>query len=108
MREAFHTSMRPVAGNGLALPLGEARDLLEIIGASALTLLNDTPGVYFAWREIIRTVEVRGRQAHDANHAAAMRVHGVTHLLTLDRRDFDRYPGLTVLTPEAVLSGVMG
>lgn len=50
------------------------------------------------------TTEVRGRQAHDANLAAAMRAHGVSHLLTMDRRDFARYIGVTVLTPDAVLS----
>ena len=31
--------------------------------------------------------------------AAAMRVHGVTHLLTLNSSDFARYPGIAAVHP---------
>lgn len=33
----------------------------------------------------------------------AMRVHGLTHLLTFNGTDFTRYPGITVLDPSAVV-----
>jgi len=33
---------------------------------------------------------------------AAMHVHGVTHLLTLNVRDFARYPGITVVHPQTL------
>jgi hypothetical protein len=42
---------------------------------------------------------VSGVQVHDARIAAAMRVHGVTHLLTLNTGDFTRYPGITAVHP---------
>jgi predicted nucleic acid-binding protein len=34
---------------------------------------------------------------------AAMHVHGATHLLTLNVRDFARYPDITVVHPQTVL-----
>jgi hypothetical protein len=37
-----------------------------------------------------------GVQVHDARLVAAMLVHEVTYLLTLNKRDFMRYPGITV------------
>jgi hypothetical protein len=42
---------------------------------------------------------------HDARLVAAMHVHGVTHLLTLNVRDFARYPGITVVHPQTLLDG---
>lgn len=42
---------------------------------------------------------VSGVQVHGARLAAAMRVHGVTHLLTLNTSDFERYPGHRGCTP---------
>jgi hypothetical protein len=35
---------------------------------------------------------VIGVKVHDAKLVAAMVVHGITHLLTLDEHDFARYP----------------
>ena len=40
---------------------------------------------------------------HDAQLVAAMHIHGVTHLLTLNVRDFARYPGITVVHPQTLL-----
>ena len=49
-------------------------------------------------------MRVIGKNAHDARLVAAMRVHGVTHLLTFNDQDFARYTGITVLTPAAVFA----
>ncbi len=100
VREVYHTCMRPKAGNGLGLSVEDARAFLANLEAGPLTLLNDTPDVYLRWRDLVATLEIRGRQAHDANLAAALLAHGVSHLLTLDPRDFARYPGLKVLAVE--------
>lgn len=45
---------------------------------------------------------VVGVKVHDARLVAAMHVHGLTHLLTLDDQDFARYPGVTVVHPHDV------
>ena len=43
----------------------------------------------------------RGKQAHDTRLVAAMRVHGLTHLLTFNARNFNRYEEITVVDPAA-------
>jgi len=40
-----------------------------------------------------------GVKVHDARIVAAMLVHGITHVLTLDEHDFVRYPGITAVHP---------
>jgi hypothetical protein len=46
-----------------------------------------------------------GVQVHDARLVALMMAHGLSHLLTLNPADFQRYPGITALSPSAVLGG---
>jgi len=41
-------------------------------------------------------------QVHDARLAAAMYVHHVSHILTLNVADFNRFSGLTAVHPAAV------
>src|SRR5579884_431752 len=45
---------------------------------------------------------VSGVQVHDARLAAAMYVHGVSHIFTLNVADFSRFDGLTALHPDSV------
>ena len=39
--------------------------------------------------------------AHGGRLVAAMRLHGVSHLITFNVRDFRRYDGLTLIDPAA-------
>ncbi len=65
-------------------------------------LALDDPRVYPEWRHLVSAVGVSGVQIHDARQAAVMRVHGITHILTLSPGDFERYPGITVVHPQDV------
>jgi predicted nucleic acid-binding protein len=40
-------------------------------------------------------------QVHDARLIAAMTVHGINNILTLNTRDLARYPGINALEPSA-------
>jgi predicted nucleic acid-binding protein len=71
---------------------------------SGMALLPDNVSVYARWRKIIVQYGVSGVQVHDARLAAAMYVHGVTHILTLNVADFSRFAGLTPLHPQNVMA----
>ncbi|MCS6859946.1 MAG: hypothetical protein NZT92_06465 [Abditibacteriales bacterium] len=45
---------------------------------------------------------MRGVQVHDAYLVAAMRVHGITNLLTFNVGDFASYPGITAVHPQDI------
>ena len=64
---------------------------------SGMTLLTDSEAVYLEWRRIVLKHAVSGLQVHDARLVAAMMVHGVKHLLTLNVGDFIRYPEIVVV-----------
>jgi|SRR5690348_7208284 len=99
--EFWNAMTRPIARNGLGLSIGETEHEVRAIEAG-MNLLADNEAVYREWRRIVLSNSVSGVQVHDARLAAAMYVHGVSHILTLNIADFSRFPGLTPLHPNNV------
>jgi len=56
-------------------------------------------------RNLVQQHSVSGKPARDARIAAAMIVHGITHILTLNVGDFKRFPKITVLHPAEMTTG---
>jgi hypothetical protein len=50
---------------------------------------------------------VLGKPAHDARIAAAMAVHGITHILAFNTVDFSRYHAVAAINPSAVVAGTL-
>ena len=69
---------------------------------ASFTLLDDKPTLFLEWEVLVSVFACQGKVAHDARYVAAMRTHGLNHLLTFNVRDIARYPGLTVLNPNTV------
>lgn len=97
--EFWNVCTRPsTARGGFGLSLLVAEQRLQRV-ERGFTLLPDLPTTYPIWRGLIVAHGVLGKQVHDARLAALMLSHGVTHLVTLNARDFARYPGLTAIDP---------
>jgi predicted nucleic acid-binding protein len=99
--ELWNAMTRPAARNGFGLTVAEAEREVRVIEAG-MSLLPDSEAVYQEWRRIVVRHTVLGVQVHDARLVAAMRVHGVSHILTLNVTDFSRYSGITVVHPSRV------
>jgi predicted nucleic acid-binding protein len=99
--ELWNAMTRPVARNGLGLTAAEAELEVRAI-ESGMSLLPDSEAVYREWRRIVVQHGVSGVQVHDARLAAAMYVHGVTHILTLNVTDFGRFKGLVAVRPDSI------
>ena len=89
---------RPRSINGLGWEPRTAEAVLNAVDPVFL-FWDDVPGIAAEWFRLVISLSVKGVQVHDANHAAAAKVHGATHVLTLDQKDFVRYApfGLTPL-----------
>ena len=104
--EFWSLAMRPLENNGLGMSPIES--LAEITSIQKLfRLLRDERGVFSIWELLVSSLGVKGKQAHDARLAAAMRRHAVTHLLTFNTSDFARYSFLTAVSPIDVASGAI-
>jgi predicted nucleic acid-binding protein len=99
--EFWTVATRPIANNGLGLSSAEC--LTEVANLKAsFPLLNDLPTLFSEWQAIVAVVMCHGKIAHDARYVAAMRTHGLTHLLTFNVSDFTRFSGITILDPHVV------
>lgn len=100
--EFWNVCTRPADRNGYGLSPAEADERARRV-ERAFTLLPDNELIHAEWRHIVLAYSVSGAQVHDARLVAAMYVHGVTHLLTFNDRDFARYAGITVAHPGNIL-----
>jgi hypothetical protein len=93
---------RPLVRNGLGLTVAETERQVRAIEVG-MSFLPDNEAVYREWRKIVVEYGVLGVQVHDARLAAAMPVHRVSHILTLNVTDFGRFSALTAVHPGSVL-----
>jgi predicted nucleic acid-binding protein len=100
--EFWNVCTRPItARSGWGRSIA-ATDQLARTVERIVTLLPDTPAIHTEWRRLLVTHAVEGAKVHDARLVAAMKVHGLTHILTLDKGDFHRYEGITVVHPQNI------
>jgi predicted nucleic acid-binding protein len=99
--ELWNAMTRPLARNGFGLTVVEADREVRVIEAG-MSFLPGNAAVYREWRRIVLELGVLGVQVHDARLAAAMYVHRVSHILTLNVTDFSRFSSITALHPSAL------
>jgi len=102
--EFWVVATRPALQNGLGMAVVDASNEIERI-KTLFVLLPDVPDIYTEWERLTVQYAVKGKNAHDARIVAAMKVHGVSNLLTYNGRDFARYTpseGITLTAPADV------
>ena len=101
--EFWSVSTRPAANNGLGWEPAKVRTVVDQL-VNRFPLLHNIPSIVTNWLELVTTHDVKGKQVHDARLVAAMQTHDLTNLLTLNVKDFERYP-VTPVHPDAVSKG---
>lgn len=96
--EFWNVSTRPREQNGHGLSPAET-DAAATRIERAFTLLPDVDAIHREWRRIVVAYGVSGVNVHDARLVAAMNVHGVHHILTLNGNDFARYKEIVIVHP---------
>jgi len=84
--EFWTVATRPADVNGLGMTVQQAEAELQQIEA-LFPLLPDTSAIHAEWRKLIICSGVSGVRTHDARLASALRVHGVSHILTFNVAD---------------------
>ena len=99
--EFWNVLTRPLDRNGFGLTPQEADRRARTI-ENKIPILPDDPAVHLVWRRLLVTYGISGVQVHDAHLVAAMQVHGVKRILTLNTRDFARFPSIEAIHPAQV------
>src|SRR5579884_2244176 len=103
LAEFWNVCTRPADRNGFGFSVAETDDRTTLIEAK-FSFVADSEATHQEWRKIVVAAGVSGIRVHDARMMAAMRVHGIANLLTLNVKDFRRLTGITVLSPDDVLA----
>lgn len=107
LSEFWNACTRPVENKGYGFSIADTDKRARAIEGFCI-YLPDTPQVYAEWRRLVVAHSVKGIQVHDAKLAAGMLAHGITHILTNNKRDFGRYSGITAITPDEVMETALG
>ena len=103
--EFRNMATRPVANNGLGLAAVDAEAKAAIF-ETTFPLLVETPAIHPAWKTLVESLGVTGKQVHDARLVAICHIHGISHVLTFNVKHFTRLatyrPGVTVVDPATV------
>jgi predicted nucleic acid-binding protein len=101
--EFWNVCTRPLQNNGLGLtPVQTEAEVTRL--EALLTILLDNENIYPEWRRLVVKHSVSGVQVHDARIVAAMTAHGINQLVTFNEKDFRRYQGITVHTPDGIIA----
>ena len=102
LAEFWNVSTRPESANGYGLSRDETMKRLQYFERS-FTVLPESQQSYAIWKTLVFTHDVRGKMVHDARIVSVMLSFGITKILTFNRPDFVRFPGITALHPDEVL-----
>lgn len=101
--EFWVVATRPIPVNGLGWTPEETRAKTAQL-LSQFALLPETDDIFTTWLDLVTTYRVMGKRTHDLRLIAVMLTHNVTHLLTLNPRDFPTVPNLTIVQPQDLLN----
>jgi predicted nucleic acid-binding protein len=89
------------SGNGLGMTIETALKELAIL-KGLFPVLPETGTVFDEWEYLVKTYRVSGKNTHDARLVAAMKLNGISKILTFNATDFTRYENIEALHPQSV------
>jgi predicted nucleic acid-binding protein len=101
--EFWSVASRPTNVNGLGFTFAQVqRKVADLKGT--FDFFEETPAVFVEWEKLVNLHTIVGKTVHDTHLVAAMVVYGITHLLTFNKQDFQRFTNITIMTPAEVMA----
>jgi predicted nucleic acid-binding protein len=101
--EFWVVATRPVNVNGLGWTVEQTTQAVQML-INQFDLLEETPDVFSIWLNLVTTYNISGKRTHDIHILAVMLAHNITHILTLNPKDFIAVPEITIIHPQSMNS----
>jgi predicted nucleic acid-binding protein len=101
--EFWVVATRPVNVNGLGWTVKQTTQAVQML-ISQFDLLAETPDVFSIWLNLVTTYNISGKRTHDIHILAVMIAHNISHVLTLNPKDFIDVPEITIIHPQNINS----
>jgi predicted nucleic acid-binding protein len=99
--EFYAVATRDLVDNGLGLTVNEAaREIGKL--KRIFKLRPDSQAIFIEWEQLVAQYQVIGKKAHDTRLVAAMKTHGISHILTFNVKDFKRFNDITPASPQTI------
>lgn len=96
--ELWVVATRPKDVNGLGCSVDSIRRAINELRES-FPLLEENAQILPIWLELVTTHTLKGKRVHDARLAAVALSAGISHILTLNPRDFRGIAGIYPISP---------
>jgi predicted nucleic acid-binding protein len=97
--EFWVVATRPVNVNGLGWTVAQTTQAVQML-INQFDLLEETPDVFSIWFNLVTTYNISGKRTHDIHILAVMLAHNISHILTLNPKDFIAVPEITIIHPQ--------
>jgi predicted nucleic acid-binding protein len=101
--EFWVVATRPVAVNGLGWTPEETERAVQML-LNQFDLLEETPDIFPIWLSLATTHKISGKRTHDLRIQAVVLAHNISHILTLNPKDFVKVEGITIIHPNSINS----
>ncbi|MTJ07561.1 type II toxin-antitoxin system VapC family toxin [Anabaena sp. UHCC 0204] len=89
--------------NGLGWNIEQTTQAVQML-INRFDLLEETPDIFSIWLNLVTTYNISGKRTHDIHILAVMLAHNISHILTLNPKDFIAVPEITIIHPENINS----
>lgn len=99
--EFWVVATRPIAVNGLGWDVEKAEQAVQML-INQFEWLEEVPAIFTEWLHLITTHKISGKRTHDLRIQAVMLAHHISHILTLNPKDFVNVEGITIVHPNSI------
>lgn len=99
--EFWVVATRPIAVNGLGWTVEETEQAVKML-INQFKLLEETPNIFLLWLNLVITHNISGKHTHDLRIQAVMLAHNISHILTLNPKDFIKIEGIHIIHPTSL------
>ncbi len=100
--EFWVVATRPINVNGLGWNVEQTRNTIDQL-CNHFFLLKESPEIFPNWLDLVTSNKVMGKRTHDARIVGTMFANGITHILTLNPKDFTFTSSITIVHPQELI-----
>lgn len=101
--ELWVVATRPVDVNGLGWSPEYTRTIIGQL-LERFPIVEESPQIFPVWLHLVTENQVKGKRTHDVRIVAIMRASKISHILTLNPKDFSRIADIIIVHPQEIIA----
>lgn len=103
--ELWVVATRPTDVNGLGWSVEKTHSIVNQL-KERFPMADESPQIFPIWLNLVTEYQVVGKRTHDIRIVAAMLASQITHILTLNPKDFTGVTEIKIIHPQTILDAL--